>query len=248
MDPGGDLLRQDSLSYRGSWLGAVDPRTKCLFTLACLVLALSAQDFLFPIALILLSLLGLLGLELPWRLLILRLVPPTGIVLTILLFHLLFGGRDALRVGLLLAAKAWAGVLLILLLGISTPFSQLIRTGRWMRLSPTFLEILGLTYRYLFLLLEEALRVKQAQAARLGYGAARIGLESLGILMGVLMLRLPDRAEAIHQAMSARGYEEGTFVQGLQPFRRRDAWQAALLGLCLLFLLFLRFYPLGMKG
>jgi len=240
MDQGGGLFQQDSLAYGGGWLREVDSRSKVLFVLACLALNLSARELLPPLTLILLTLLGLLSCRIPWRLLLVRLAPPTGIVAAIFAFHFLFGGRAALKVGLLTAVKAWAGILLILLLGISTPFSHLMQTGRWMHFPQALLEVLALTYRYVFLLFEEVLRVRQAQAARLGYRSAATGLQSMGALMGVLLLRLPDRAEAVQQAMCARGYQEGSWIQAMDPFCRKDAWQAALLGLCWLFLLLLR--------
>jgi len=61
-------------------------------------------------------------------------------------------------------------------------------------------------YRYLFVLLEEGLRIRRAYALRAG-GARGVAMRDYGSLSGHLLLRTLDRAQRIHQAMLCRGFD-----------------------------------------
>ncbi|NIQ94755.1 MAG: hypothetical protein GWN87_11490, partial [Desulfuromonadales bacterium] len=61
-------------------------------------------------------------------------------------------------------------------------------------------------YRYIFLMFEEATRIKSAQKSRLGYVDFGNTLRSVSTLGGMLILRSYDRAERSFAAMRCRGY------------------------------------------
>jgi cobalt/nickel transport system permease protein len=61
-------------------------------------------------------------------------------------------------------------------------------------------------YRYIFVLAEEALRLTRARALRT-FGSRGTGFRPYASLLGHLLLRTLDRAERIHQAMLARGFD-----------------------------------------
>lgn len=65
---------------------------------------------------------------------------------------------------------------------------------------------LQFVYRYLGVLLREALTMRRAREAR-GYGRSRLPLRDYGRMLGTLFLRTIDRAQRIHQAMLARGFD-----------------------------------------
>jgi len=94
-------------------------------------------------------------------------------------------------------------------------------------------ELALIMYRYIFLLLEEGGRIRNAQRSRLGYVAFRNALHSSGILGGMLILRTYDRAERSFAAMRCRGYRGA--LTAVQPgvLHGRD-WRGLLLGLILL--------------
>ncbi len=72
--------------------------------------------------------------------------------------------------------------------------------------APRFLtEQLQFVYRYMIVLVEEAITMKRAREAR-GYGRKRYPLKIWGIMIGQLFLRAIDRSERIARSMEARGF------------------------------------------
>ena len=66
---------------------------------------------------------------------------------------------------------------------------------------------LALMYRYLFVLFDEADRMKRARASRT---FSKSGLRSWNVLSGIigqLFIRSSERAERIYSAMCARGWK-----------------------------------------
>lgn len=71
---------------------------------------------------------------------------------------------------------------------------------------PKFLvNQLLMVYRYIRVLLEEALSMRRARESR-GFGVKRMPLRMWGPFVGQLFLRSVTRAEHIHRAMLCRGY------------------------------------------
>jgi len=96
---------------------------------------------------------------------------------------------------------AAAGILLI----ASTPFSGLLQGFRGLGLPDLLLDVLALTYRYLFVLAEEAQRLQRAATAR-GYRPRWLPQAVIvGRMAGTLFLHSYERAERIHGAMRLRG-------------------------------------------
>jgi len=63
-----------------------------------------------------------------------------------------------------------------------------------------------LVYRYIFVLLDEVITMREAQRIRLGYRNWKSSLKSVIDLGGNLILRAYDRAERVYEAMVVRGY------------------------------------------
>jgi cobalt/nickel transport system permease protein len=123
-----------------------------------------------------------------------------------------FGSRLALSVsGLWLLAgvlmKSGLGVVALVILSATTPYDLLLAGLRGLGLPVLLVDLLGLTWRYIFVLVDEALRLRRAAAAR-GYRPhwlVQIGI--IGRLVGGLFVRSYERAERIYQAMLLRGYD-----------------------------------------
>ena len=74
-----------------------------------------------------------------------------------------------------------------------------------------------LTYRYLAVIIEEAIHMRRARTAR-GYGRKSYPLPMWGQFIGQLLLRSTMRARRIHNAMVARGFD------GTLPTGSRHKW------------------------
>ncbi|MDE7077829.1 MAG: cobalt ECF transporter T component CbiQ [Alistipes sp.] len=132
------------------------------------------------------------------------------------IFNLLAHRTPALRIGPLTVTEGGIEYAAILLRGIlslaallvligTTGFYPLCRAMQRLGI-PRFLTVqLLFVYRYLRVLLDEALCMMRACEAR-SYGRRHLPLRVWGMLTGQLLLRTFDRAEQIHRAMLARGF------------------------------------------
>lgn len=131
----------------------------------------------------------------------------------------LFGGRLALSTaGLWLLAgvamKSFLGACCAVLLVSTTPFSTLLAGMRGLGAPEILIDLLALTYRYIFLLTDQAMRLKRAAVAR-GYRPKWLPQAVIvGRMAGSLFVRSYERAERVYGAMLLRGYS------GLMPASR----------------------------
>lgn len=88
------------------------------------------------------------------------------------------------------------------------PFDQLLATLRRLRIPDVLLSILSLMYRFLFVLWDELDRMRTARSARL-FRKTSLWLhwKSAAHLIGRLLIRALDRADRVHGAMLARGWD-----------------------------------------
>jgi len=109
--------------------------------------------------------------------------------------------------------KSWISVQLAILMAVTTDFPDLLWGLRALRLPQTLVSIIGFMYRYLFLLSDEATRLRRARAARSASGVGRSGGSLLwrgrvaGGMIGNLALRAFERSERVYAAMQARGFQ-----------------------------------------
>jgi cobalt/nickel transport system permease protein len=113
--------------------------------------------------------------------------------------------------GVLLASslvlRVWLSLMAVMTLIFTTPFANLIHAMKHMHIPRIFLILFSLTYRYIFLFIEELMRLLQAKDSRsfrsLGF---RLRFKILGQLFGTLLVRSIDKSEQVYRAMLARGY------------------------------------------
>ena len=106
-------------------------------------------------------------------------------------------------------SKSLLGALAMILLTSSTPFPLLLAGLAWWRVPRLFIMILSFAYRYLFVLLEEAQRMKRARDARCYAGQWLWQAQVIGQMTGTLFLRSYERGERVYLAMLARGFDGG---------------------------------------
>lgn len=88
------------------------------------------------------------------------------------------------------------------------PFEQLLATLRRLKVPVALLAILALMYRFVFVLWDELDRMKTARQARLFRKQSLWATwRSAAHLVGRLLIRALDRADRVHGAMLARGWD-----------------------------------------
>jgi len=115
-----------------------------------------------------------------------------------------------------IALKSWISVQAAILLTVSTPFPDLLMAMRSLGVPRLIVGVIGLMWRYLFVLADEALRLIRARSARSGDagdpGLRRGGSPAwrarvAGGMAGNLFLRAFERSDRIYMAMLSRGYD-----------------------------------------
>jgi len=95
----------------------------------------------------------------------------------------------------------------VVLLANTTPFSELLPVLRRVRVPALLVTTLALMHRYLFVLADEAERMRRARAARSFTRGRHFAWRALATVAGRLFIRASERAERIYAAMCARGWQ-----------------------------------------
>jgi cobalt/nickel transport system permease protein len=108
------------------------------------------------------------------------------------------------------AAKAVLATLGMIMLGLTTPFEELVSGLGQLHVPRVFVLTLGFMHRYGRLFVEESRRMQRAMQSR-NYEPRWLGqVPALGRMLGSLFVRSYSRGERVYVAMVSRGYE-GTF-------------------------------------
>ncbi len=181
---------------------AVKLATAVGMVVALLLVPTGAWVLLGVAAALLLGLAGLSGI--PWRFLLRRLAMLELFVVGGALMTLLQPG--GWRLCLFLVAKCTLCLLIMVLLSNTTPFAEILRVLKAARMPALLVTTLSLMYRYLFVLVDEAQRMKRARLSR-SFTPQKTGLWWAGAtVLSQLFIRSSERAERIYGAMCARGW------------------------------------------
>ncbi len=106
-----------------------------------------------------------------------------------------------------LFVRAILCLMLLILLTNTTRFVELLRGLRKLGCPQILVMNLSFLYRYLFVLTEETMRMKQARdCRRVGRAPFKEEVKILSSMLGTLLIRSFERAEKMHYAMLSRGY------------------------------------------
>ena len=132
------------------------------------------------------------------------------------------------------AVKAWLCILSLILLSATTELVDLLKGLKQLGIPKVIILILSFMYRYIFVLVDEAMRMRQARDSR-SFGGGRLRqLKTLGNMIGTLFIRSYERGESIYAAMLCRGF--GDEIRSLRQlgFKRIDASFGVAFGLVII--------------
>ena len=140
--------------------------------------------------------------------------------------------------GLLILAnvvvKAWLSILSLILLSATTKFTELLKGLRQLGVPEVIVLILSFMYRYVFVLVDEVMRMRRARDSR-NFGGSRLRqLRTIGNMIGTLFIRSYERGERIYAAMLSRGFDSNVRSLRQLSFKRVDAYFGAAFGLALI--------------
>jgi cobalt/nickel transport system permease protein len=115
------------------------------------------------------------------------------------------------------------------LLVLTTPWPWVLKALRSLRCPAVVVAILGMAYRYLFVILQTALDILESRRSRtVGVLSAAEGRRSAASAAGVLLSKSVQMSGEVHLAMQSRGYRGDVHI--LNEFRAKPTdwlWLAA---------------------
>ena len=214
-----DIGRLDRLSYQETCVHRLDPRTKVIATMLFLLTVISfpkyeivalAPFFLFPVLIMTVG-------KIPVRFIIKKIIVVSPFAVFIGIFNPLLDTRTFAVIPGFFVSAGWISFVSILLkfsltisaallLIATTSFPGVCHALRRLGFPALFVSQLLFLYRYLFVLMEEAMRIIRARDMR-SFGSRGTGMKVSVRLIGILFLRTVDRAERIYYAMLSRGFQ-----------------------------------------
>lgn len=249
-------LFSDIFACRDNVLARVDARAKLIVAFVTIILIILSTQAVLPLAVLIGCLGGMIAIKVPLRLVLGRLAAPMGVVLVLVVLQSFTYGSspllsvsvgpwhgmikaDGLVHGLLMGLRVLGSVSVMVMLSSVTPAHKIFQALRWFRVSKAWVEIAMLMYRYTFALLDHTEDVAAAQKMRLGYAGVKRSLNSMGVLVGAVVVQSLDQSGHTHQAMTLRGYTGVMPYKPMSVMSKPDRCIMALmlLGVCVIFLL-----------
>jgi cobalt/nickel transport system permease protein len=242
----------DQLSYKDTFVHRLDPRAKLIATLLFLFTVISFSKyeiaallpfFLYPMLLMTIG-------EIPFMFIFKKVLLVSPFAVFIGIFNpLLDSGQVSIFQGLTISAgwlsffsiilKFTLTVSTALLLIATTSFPAVCHALRQLRLPSLFVSQLSFLYRYIFVLMEETMRIVRARNMR-SYGQRGKGIRTFVRIVGILFIRTVERAERIYNAMLSRGFQGD--MPALKRFHIKTGDVIFALAVAA-FLFIFRFYP-----
>ncbi len=218
-------------------LQCLDPRAKLITTLLFIVTVGLARSLpILGIMLVLVFALSFLSKIPPGFFLrrVLLFVPFTAVIAIPALFitpgeplislanRVIVTEQGARTAGLLIL-RVTDSVSLGMLLILTTPWNNVLAALRWLRVPALVVDILGMTYRYIFVLLHTTNSMFLARRSRLI--AASSGAENrrwLGHALATTMHKSQHLSEEVYLAMLSRGYQGEVRILNEETFKLHD--------------------------
>jgi cobalt/nickel transport system permease protein len=115
-------------------------------------------------------------------------------------------GVDGANLALLLIARTFGGMTALFFIALTTPMIEIFAVLKSLMIPESVLELSMMIYRYIFVFLDQAAMIHNAQVMRLGDAGIRNSLGSFAMLSSVLFLRSWEQGERLIVAMDARCY------------------------------------------
>ena len=243
-------LQADDLAHTDGLLQRLDPRTKIVTLLGVLVVSAFVRHTPVLLAMWVLTLLVAMASAIPGRSFAARVwltVPLfTGIVVLPATLNLVTAGeiviplrtwfghpvgitRQGLGAATLIVSRVAVSMSLVMLLTMTTAWNRVLAALRSLRLPRVFVLVIGMTYRYVFHLLDTVDEMYVARRARTVTTDRNpdLGREVVAATAGSLFGKSYALADEVHQAMTARGWTGNARTLRTERMSWRDAaWVA----------------------
>ncbi len=208
---------QNFFSYEvvgSGFLQKIDPRIKMPGLIALVVASVSTFSLEKLILLLLALAILFASSKISFRTYFSRIWMIPLFSFVIVLPHVFFTSTG-IEYALLFTFRVFLAVSFLTLFMLTTRFSDVLYTLRFYKLPDIFVTILSTTYRYIHLMFCELYRLLLARESR---RVRELGSREIwrngGKMLGFFFIRAYERAERVHLASVARGYDGRTKVYG----------------------------------
>ncbi|MGE7624107.1 cobalt ECF transporter T component CbiQ [Viridibacillus sp. NPDC096237] len=223
------MILIDKYAYMNRWQH-IHPIEKMAFTFFLMLFSLTVKDTLISlITFTVMSAFTILGAKIPFKYYIKLLLVPgffllTGMLTILILFtgnynfiptplwttrvfglHI-FITKHSLEMAIQLFYTVLGSISCLYFLTLTTPIHDILHVFRKLRVPTLLIELIEITYRFIFVFLETLLKIHQAQNSRLGYITIKQSLHSLGLLISSLLLQVFQRSKELTITMNSRCY------------------------------------------
>ncbi len=118
--------------------------------------------------------------------------------------------------------KAYLCILSMILLVASTKLSDFLKALEKLKFPSVFVLILSFMYRYIFIVQDELMKMRQAKKARSIGGSGWFHSKVFANMLGVLFIRAYERGEHVYLAMCSRGFDGGIKTMNCFQLKAKD--------------------------
>ncbi len=207
----------DELSRQKNLINEMHPLAKLFITLVyiCVLASFDRYEIMGILPFVLYPVIVIMACEIPFGKLIKRVLIVEPFIIVAGILNPVFD-KNIIAIGGFEFSSGWltfislilkstlmviAGFLLIATTGID----DIAKALRLIRIPSVFVLLFLLTYRYIFVLMEEVSRLKKAYVLR-APGQKGVKIKVWGTMVGQLLIRTYNRAQLIYQSMILKGY------------------------------------------
>jgi len=241
----------DRLSYKKTFIHSLDARIKLIVTLLFLftVISFSKYEIVALLPFFLYPVLLLSAGDIPPAFILKKVAIVSPFAIFIGIFNPVLDSTQVTIFNGFVVSAGWISFISILLkftltvstallLVATTSFPGVCHACRQLGIPSLFVSQLLFLYRYIFVLMEETLRMVRARDMRSFEGRGK-GLQVFVRIAGILFLRTVERAERVYYAMLSRGFQGDMPVLKGSSIKPADIAFALSMGI---FLFVCRFY------
>lgn len=108
---------------------------------------------------------------------------------------------------LLILSRVFGCSIALFFLVLTTPMTDLFQGMKRCKIPGDIIDLMMITYRYIFIIYNQAIDLYRAQVMRLGYNRPREALNSFSMLAGMLFITSWNSGEDLMKAMDCRCYD-----------------------------------------
>ncbi|MDD3406738.1 MAG: cobalt ECF transporter T component CbiQ [Methanomicrobium sp.] len=243
---------------RTNRLRSVHPAIKLLTGLGCMLISVSSKSVITPLLIAILLFFAVVfvaGIN-PFFYLKLLFIPAGFAVISVIVIIFMRNSGDILfslpvfdlffinistgsiNEGALILSRVLGGMCSLFFISLTTPVSDTFGLLAKCRIPHELIDLSMLIYRFIFVFIEQAVLIYNAQKMRLGYTNLKEGINSFGYMSGALFMNTWNTAENLILAMDSRCYngkfavDDDGFTLSLPLLFAVLAFLALLAGVC----------------